>query len=456
MKRLKISANHRFLMFDDGSPFFWLGDTAWELFHRLTFEEAGLYLENRRQKGFTVIQAVVLAEFDGLNTPNPYGECPLIGHDPLRPNERYFDYIDRVIRLAGEKGLFVGLLPTWGDKVELLAHGKGPVIFNPENARRYGEWIGRRYRDFENVVWINGGDRSGGGANTAIWNALGSAIKSVDPNHLMTFHPLGGGGGHSSSEWFHQADWLDFNLAQSGHECRDLPNHEIVARDYALQPTKPCLDGEPRYEDHAVNWKPAELGYFDDSDARQAAYWAVFAGACGHTYGCHPIWQFLAPGRDPIGFARRPWREALDLPGAYQMGHLRRFIESRPLLSRVPDQSLVVDTKAGGEHIRATRGDGYAFIYLPRGGEVVVRPGSAGVLAGETTPPSTHRQDAGAPRLRASWFDPRQGTASEIGVVNRASELRLTAPSSGRAQDWVLVLDDLAASFPPPGLSSRQ
>jgi hypothetical protein len=445
MKRLRISDNRRFLVFDDGTPFFWLGDTAWELFHRCTIEEADLYLENRRQKGFNLIQAVVLAEFDGLNTPNPYGERPLNGNDPLQPNERYFEHVDRVIRLAGDKGMFVGLLPTWGDKIELLAHGKGPIIFNPDNAHGYGEWIGRRYRDLENLIWINGGDRSGGGANTAIWNVLGSAIKSADPNHLMTFHPLGGGGGHSSSEWFHHADWLDFNLAQSGHECRDLPNHQIMARDYALQPAKPCLDGEPRYEDHAVNWKPAELGYFDDFDARQAAYWAVFAGACGHTYGCHPIWQFLAAGREPVGFARRPWREAMNLPGAFQMGHLRRLIEARPFLSRIPDDSVVVtegmptaEHGKGRSRLAATRDESgsYAMVYAPVGRKFKVR-----------------MDKITGPTVKAWWFSPRDGQAKAIGEFPNTGERDFLPPGAGERLDWVLVLDNGVVNFSAPGTS---
>jgi hypothetical protein len=191
MKRLALSSNRRFLIWEDGSSFFWLADTAWELFHRTTIEEAEFYLEHRRQQGFTVVQAVALAEFDGLNIPNAYGERPLIDNDPRRPNEAYFRYIDNVIELAAQKGILVGLLPTWGDKLELLAHGKGPLIFDLEKARRYGEWIGNRYREFWNIVWINGGDRQGGGSNLDLWEALARGVKSADPNHLMTFHPLG-------------------------------------------------------------------------------------------------------------------------------------------------------------------------------------------------------------------------------------------------------------------------
>jgi hypothetical protein len=435
MKRLGISNNRRFLVWDDGTPFFWLGDTAWELFHRTRIEEAEDYLENRRQKGFTLAQAVVLAEFDGLTVPNMYGERPLIDDDPFKPNERYFQYVDKVMELAGQKGLFVGLLPTWGDKIELMAHGKGPIIFNPENARRYGEWIGSRYRNVWNIIWINGGDRQGGGANRVVWEALAQGIKSADPNHVMTFHPLGGDGGHSSSEWFHQSEWLDFNLAQSGHERKHLANYEIIARDYSLHPVKPCLDGEPRYEDHAVNWKPQELGWFDDYDARQAAYWAVFAGAFGHTYGCHPVWQLFDGRYMPISFARRYWRQALDLPGACQMRHLRSLIESRPMLSRVPDQSLLSEERGGAGHRRACRGEGYAFIYLPQGGPVDLDP-----------------EPLRESRLRAWWYDPRTGAAQDLGVVPGNRQLEFASPWAGPCGDWVLVLDSAEKDFPPPGI----
>ena len=196
--KLKVSENKRFLVHEDGTPFFYLGDTGWELFHRLDKNDTEKYLENRRAKGFTVIQAVVLAELDGLNTPNAEGNKPLIDNDPLKPNEAYFAHVDWVIRKAAEKGIFIGMLPTWGDKVD-KKWGQGPVIFNKDNAFRYGQWIGSRYRDFPNIIWINGGDRDGGGDNKPVWEAIGNGIKSVDKNHLMTFHPWGE---RSSSEWF--------------------------------------------------------------------------------------------------------------------------------------------------------------------------------------------------------------------------------------------------------------
>jgi hypothetical protein len=158
LEPLRVSADGRHLATASGRPFFWLGDTAWELFHRCTLEEAELYLENRRRKGFTVIQAVALAEFDGLHTPNPYGELPLHDDDPARPNDAYFRHVDAIIRLAADKGLYVGLLPTWGDKVAGM-WGSGPIVFDAEKAWVYGRWLAARYREQPNIIWILGGDR---------------------------------------------------------------------------------------------------------------------------------------------------------------------------------------------------------------------------------------------------------------------------------------------------------
>ena len=430
--KLKVSANKRFLEFQNGTPFFYLGDTAWELFHRLTKVEAEKYLENRREKGFTVIQAVALAELDGLNVPNWEGEKPLINNDPATPNEKYFEYVDWVIKKAEEKGMFIGLLPTWGDKVD-KQWGVGPVIFNPENAFQYGKWIGNRYKDYQNIIWINGGDRQGGGDNLAVWNALANGIKSVDKNHLMTFHPMGG---NSSSKWFHNQDWLDFNMMQTGHGERSYAAYKkLLIPDYNLQPVKPTFDGEPRYEDHPHDWKPEILGWFDDADVRQAAYWNLFSGGFGHTYGCHAIWQMLAPGRKPVGSARNSWQTDLDLPGAGDMLNVRRLMESRPVTERIPFQELLANGyMPETDFIVATKGKSYAFVYIPTGWGA-----------------SIHLEKLGWFESVVWWYNPRTGECSKLkNIVNKGiQEFRPT--SGGRGNDWVLVIDDKNAGFGAPG-----
>jgi hypothetical protein len=225
-------------------------------------------------------------------------------------------------------------------------------------------------------------------------------------------------------------------MSQSGHARKDLPNFRFIEHDYSLGPAKPALDGEARYEDHPVNWDPDHLGWFDDYDTRQAAYWAVFAGAFGHTYGCHPIWQMLTPERKPVGFARHNWYDVLDLPGASQLHFLRALMESRPFISRLPDRQLLAENPADGpDHAQATRGDGYAFVYIPAGAPVRVDLNLV---------PAAH--------LHCWWFNPRTGQTKDLGTRPGGSVTEFAPPGERRrGNDWVLVMDDAARKFLPPG-----
>jgi len=450
MPRLKVSENRRFLMDADGRPFFYLGDTAWELFHRLKREEADRYLEDRARKGFTVIQAVALAELDGLHDPNPYGVRPLLDDDPARPDVRegpandYWDHVDYVVAKANSLGLYVGFLPTWGDKWN-KKWGEGPEIFTAESAAVYGEWLGRRYRD-AGVIWILGGDRPvETEAHKEILRAMARGLRKGDGGvHLVTFHPTGGNG---SSTPFHGEDWLDFNMRQNGHVAEFTGRYDQTRADYDRTPPKPVVDGEPIYEDHPVSFKAAELGHSIAADVRRPLYWDLFSGACGHTYGHHSVWQMWAPGREPVNNPLMPWFEAISQPGAGQMQHGRRLLESRPYLGRVPDDTVVMTDRvptsvpgAGRYRYVATRdADGrYAMVYAPIGRAFKVR------MSAVT-----------GPRARAWWFNPRDGRARSIGDFPNEGEREFTPPDPGEALDWVLVLDDAARGYPPPGAAKR-
>jgi hypothetical protein len=442
--QLRVSENKRYLVTSEGRSFFWLGDTAWELFHRLNLEEAGRYLEDRSSKGFTVIQAVALAELDGLNTPNAYGHRPLIDLDPNRPDVKpgsdndYWDHVDAIVGRANALGLFVGLLPTWGDKWQSTKGGTGPVVFNPNNARVFGEWLGQRYRD-QDVIWILGGDRNiESDSDYRIIESMAQGLRAGDGGrHLITYHPRGPG---RSSDYFHGADWLDFNMHQSSHGARDHDNGLFTRMDYELTPPKPTLDGEPRYELIPVGFYNQDVArnvLFDDDDVRQAAYWSLLAGACGHTYGHSSIWQMWAPGRNAVLGARVPWYEALDHPGAFQMGLARRLFESRPFQNLVPHDDFIVDgPRHGPAKVRGARAaDGsFAFIYSARG-----------------EPFSVRMDVIQSTSVQATWFDPRYGLSFPIHRSGNEGVQTFSPPSSGRGADWVLVLDDASAGFPPPG-----
>jgi hypothetical protein len=172
-----VSADKHYIL-KDNKPFFWLGDTAWELFHRLNNEETDTYLKHRSDQGFTVVQAVVLAELDGLNTPNAQGDMPLLNNDPTTPNEAYFKHVDYVIDKAASYGMNIALLPTWADKLNKSSWGKGPEIFDNKNAATYAGWLAKRYKDKKNIIWVLGGDRDPRGeSDIAVWRAMGLAIK---------------------------------------------------------------------------------------------------------------------------------------------------------------------------------------------------------------------------------------------------------------------------------------
>ncbi len=443
LPRLQVSENRRFLVTADGKPFFWLGDTAWELFHRLNREEAEVYLKNRAERRFTVIQAVALAELDGLNDPNPYGEKPLRNNDPTQPNEAYFRHVDWIVQRANELGLYIGFLPTWGDKWH-KAWGAGPEIFTPQNAETYGEWLGKRYRD-ASLVWILGGDRPVDKAKAEsqkeIIRAMARGLRRGDGGaHLITYHPPGGAG---SSEHFHDDDWLDFNMRQNGHTAEFTGRYDQTRVDYNRTPVKPVLDGEPIYEDHPVSFDAKKFGHSIASDVRRPLYWDLFGGAFGHTYGHHSVWQMWSPARNPINNPLLPWSDAINQPGAAQMQHGRALIESRPFLTRIPDDSLIVTDRvptsvpgAGRYHFAATRdADGtYALVYAPVGRSFKVR---MEVIKGS--------------KVKAWWFNPRDGKAKAIGTFDNRGERAFTPPDAGELLDWVLVLDDAAKKYPAPG-----
>lgn len=429
-KTLKISENGRFFTDQDGEPFFWLADTGWLLFNRLTREEADRYLTDRQQKGFNVVQVMVV---QALRTVNVYGDSALTNHDLGVPKvtdgntfERseeydYWDHVDYVVEKAAEKGIKIGMVPIWGNAVK---NGKTSAA----QARAYAQFLARRYRDRSNIVWINGGDIQGD-VVPDVWEAIGSTLRAEDPNHLITFHPFGR---MQSSKWFHDRDWLDFNMFQSGHrtyaqdnEARDLrygeDNWRYVEADYARTPIKPVLDGEPSYENIWYGLHDKTLPVWTADDVRRYAYWSVFAGACGFTYGNNGVMQ-MRYARDP----KLPsWEEAIDDPGAGQMIHLKNLMHSKPYFERVPDQSLLAENGERYDRLLATRGKDYALIYTWNGRVMKINMGKIG----------------GA-KLNASWYDPRTGQTRVLGKITNRGIKTFDPPGEVRnGNDWVLVLE---------------
>ena len=446
---LRVSDNRRFLITHHGKPFFYLGDTAWELFHRLNREEADRYLEDRAKKKFTVIQAVALAELDGHTDPNAYGHLPLTDQDPARPavkdgpSNDYWDHVDYIVNKAESLGMFIGFLPTWGRYWRDTSSNRKP-LFTPENAATYGEWLGKRYKD-KAIVWILGGDRPiENDTHREIIRAMAKGLRRGDgSSHLCTFHPPGGNG---SSTWFHNDDWLDFNMRQNGHVPEFTGRYNKTLDDYKRTPIKPVIDGEPIYEDHPVSFKANELGHSIGSDVRRPLYWNLFSGAFGHTYGHHSVWQMWAPNKKPINNPLMSWDEAIDQPGAAQMQHGRALIESRPFLTRIPDDSIIASNRvptsipgAGRYRFVGTRDEAgtYAMVYAPVGRKF-----------------SVNMNKITRSKVNAWWFNPRTGKAEAAGTFDNKGVREFTPPDYGEMLDSVLVLDDASKQYPAPGSKS--
>ncbi len=450
-QNLKISENGRFIEKDNGKPFLWIGDTAWELFHKLDREESTDYLTTRAEQGFTLIQAVVLAENDGLKKTNSFGEVPFIDLDPTKPNEAYFKHVDFIVDKANELGMVVGILPTWGDKVFSMHPADGPIVFNKQNAVIYGEFLGKRYKN-KVVVWILGGDRDVANNEVLdIWRAMARGLRKGDGGrHLITYHPRGGS---SSSDFLHNETWLDFNMYQSGHGERFNKVYRYAETDYLKKPIKPSLDGEPAYEAISVKfWEYLDFktvkkvpdtilnskgiikdtsyfkeGFFKAYDVRIHGYWNFLSGACGYTYGNNAVWQMFKKGGNIAIPCIADWRESLQHDGANQLRHLKTIFELYPISKLVPDQSIVYGINRNDEnHIRAaksTDGD-WLLVYLSKGQKV-----------------SVVMSKVEAKNIIARWYNPRNGEFTPIGNFLNKGTKEFTPPTNGTDNDWLLVLE---------------
>jgi hypothetical protein len=443
---LKISDNQRFLVTSEGEPFFWLGDTGWEMLHRLDRQEMEHYMRDRAGKGFTVIQTVIVSEIDGLTFPNREGNLPFKDFSPEEPVENYFALVDYAVAQAEQMGLILALLPTWGRYVTPGSHPleNDQAVFDTTSAYSYGLFLGERYKDSPNIVWVLGGDWPAG-PQKEIWDAMARGLEEGEEGkHLMTYHPRGQ---QTSSSWLHQSEWLDFNMVQTGHQAPSFNVYDWISNDYHLTPAKPVVNGEPSYEEIGIWFNPANPRH-DDYEIRKQAYWSVFAGAFGHTYGNNNIWQMNNDEGSGRIWPNRTWDKALNSPGAGQLIHLRRLLESRPFLSRIPDQDLLIgeNPSHATDHIRVTR-DGtvgesdatYIMAYTPYYKSFKI---NTSVIPGAS--------------LKVWWYNPQTGYAFPQGIMENNGAFEFsnwnTLIKEGMGgPDWVVVIDDLSAGYEAPG-----
>jgi Protein of unknown function (DUF4038)/Putative collagen-binding domain of a collagenase len=410
---IRVGKDGRHFVDQKSAPFFWLGDTAWPLFAQYSKTQAEAYLQNRSEKGFTVIQGVLawgLGSGMEQKTPmaNALGQKPWLNDDPSTPNPAYFEHVDQLVQFANQKGLVLAMLPTWGFYVK-----ESPVV-NMKNARAYGRWLGARYKSAPNVVWVNGGDRTPTGFED-VFRELARGLREGDGGaHLITYHPCGW---RSSAQFFHAEDWLDFNMIETWTEWSKI--YPAVVSDSLRAPRKPVVLGEGAYE----NGPEYPQGPITPLIVRRQAWWTVMAGGF-HTYGQNQMWRM-----------ETDWDKSFDTPGADQVCLMKRIVTSLPWPDLVPDQGVFA-TGIGSE--RSLN----AAMRSSEGKRVLV------YLASPTTV-FLHLDKIEAKNAKATWISPVTGERKESGTYATGNLTGSTFPGSptqffktpGFWEDAVLLLE---------------
>lgn len=438
---LKVSDVGPYLSHADGTPFFWLGDTGWLLPQRLDRDEAAYYLKRCGEAGYNVVQIQVI---NGIPAFNVYGQMSMPdGFDFSNINRPgvygYWDHMDYIIDMAERNGIYIGMVCIWGGMVKA-------GMMDEQQAVAYGTFLANRYKDKPNVIWIMGGDVQGD-IRPEVWDSLARTIRSIDKNHVMTYHPRGR---HTSAQWFADREWLDFHMFQSGHRRY---NQRMGNKNYPIQegteedswmyvdstrvydPVRPVLDGEPSYEDIPQGLHGADEPRWSARDVRRYAYWSVFAGSCGHTYGHNSIMQFVRPGVNGAYFAdgiAKPWYKALDDDGFNQMVHLKRLMLAFPYYERVPDRSAIRDNGVRYERLIATRGKDYLLVYNHTGRDMNV---DLSKISGR--------------KHRAWWMDAASGAVKHIGEVGKDMRYKPDGDADG-----VLIVTDVKSAYLTPETTS--
>ena len=442
-------------------PFFLMQDTAWAL-ARLSNSDIDTYLTDRAGKGFNAI-LIGLKIYD--HTPH-YGDqvifhddngdhTPWTNNDPSAPDCAFWKHIDDIVSKAADKGMYVSITIMWSYNYPQL--GIDSTSKGLGKAYNLGRWIGDRYKNNSNIIWVVSGEydyycqapSAGCKDAQAAWKPMYDQVAQglIDGDlgsHLLTIHP--GSDVGSSSAKFQSSSWLSFNFLQTGHYINNHAHtgsyhregYDLVTTDYNNPTVKPVVEGEVGYEDlpDGFFWNNnSNAPHISAADVRRKAYWEVFAGASGHTYGDANVENFNT-GANIYG-ASKNWRQGLRDPGSGQMQYLKNLMESHSYLNRIPDQSVVTKvagkTGTGGtslSHCAATRAsDGsYALVYTPQGDSLTIDMTKINATA----------------NVKARWYKPSDGSWKPVagaGTYSSTGTQTFTPPAGDNSGiDWVLVL----------------
>jgi len=417
---LKVSDNGRYLVDQKGNPFLVVGDSPWSLIVQLDEKDQETYLKDREKKGFNSLIVNLLEHKFSTSPPNTRsGLAPFkTPGDFSTPNEAYFDFTHRVIERAGEYGMVVWLSPDY------LGYGGGDEGFfkdikagGREKLRAYGRFVGKRFKDLPNIIWMLGGDYTPDAPDQWVVNELAKAIREEDAVHLMTAHHSPGS---SAVAALGEQDWLAVNNYYGYDKALFRP----MLAEYMRQPVRPSVLLEATYE-----------GEHDSTPEviRRQAYWAILSGACGQFFGNNPIWHFDGPGLFPV---QMTWQQALRAPGSRDIGLLRDLFIHLPWQQLAPEEHHILVTEGFGSDtttaLTARTPEGrFSVTYIPSTGtdgrELKID------LAQFAKP------------VAARWYNPTNGKFVSVQgspFAHRGAQLLHTPGDNGTGtNDWVLILD---------------
>ena len=448
---IRVATNHRHFEHEDGTPFFWLGDTWWMgLCQRLRWpEDFQLLAEDRVKKGFTVVQ-IVAGLYPDMPPFDPRGEneagCPWEA-DYARINPRYFDKADLRIQHLIDRGLVPCIVAGWGYFLPMMGVKKMKQHWRNIVGRwgaypvfwcLAGEGGMPYYRSKSFDLLVSGVEDETVKNQKHDWTEMGRYLRSIDSyRHPITIHPSS-----SARDTVEDQSVLDFDMLQTGHSgLASIPSTiDRITGDLTRSPQMPVLAGEVCYE-----------GILDSSreEVVRFMFWAsVLSGAAGHTYGANGIWQVNTRekpfGPSPHGrcWGNTPWETAYQLPGSLQVGVGKQFLcrhpwwrfESHPEWV-APHWSKNVETKPGWEGRT-----NYELPYaagIPREIRVVF-------IMPMWNPPTIKMLESGV-AYRAFFFDPRTGREYPIGDATPDAAGDWPVPLSPTMEQWVIVLEKKGA-----------
>lgn len=422
---VKLSPDSTYLTDQNNQPFFMNGDTAWSLVVQLTKAQADTYLSDRGQKGFNAVLVNLIEHAFSTNAPaNINGDQPFTTPGNFNtPNEAYFAHADYVINKANQNGIVVLVDATY---LGYNCGGEGwcGEIQNSSltTMRSWGRYLGNRYKNFPNIIWVMGADTDPNTHGVADkLREVVAGIKEFDTVHIFTAHNAPD---QAAMDVWPNEPWLALNNVYS--YSTSIFNPALIQ--YNRANAKPFFLLESAYENEHSS-TPLSL--------RKQAYWTVLSGGIvGHLFGACPMWHFNAPSASGFCDSSTTWQNQLSSPGSTTLAYVGKLFLSRPFFKLVPDQAHTVMTNgysSGTTFAQTARAaDGSSIIsYIPTQRAVTI-----------------DMTKVSGTQATAWWFNPSTGAAT---LINTYATIGTQTFTPSNNNDWVLVIDNASLNFPAPG-----